>query len=97
MLCSGNVIGAVDIFNAITGNWSTAVLSEGRTYLAAASLPNQGLAIFAGGNGKSCNLLRLVLRYCWGVLRCDDVGRGDACAGGVWCVQHAAINRTVCR
>ena len=29
--------------------WSTAVLSEGRYDLAAASLPNQGLAIFAGG------------------------------------------------
>jgi hypothetical protein len=54
MLCSGNGVAsfkssAVDIFNAITGNWSTAVLSEGRAYLAATSLPNQGLAIFAGG------------------------------------------------
>ena len=32
--------------------WSTAVLSEARSYLAAASLPNQGLAIFAGGFGS---------------------------------------------
>ena len=32
--------------------WSTAVLSEARQYLAAASLPNQGLAIFAGGVGS---------------------------------------------
>ena len=44
---------AVDIFNAITGNWSTAVLSEARAFLAATSLPNQGLAIFAGGAGMS--------------------------------------------
>ena len=29
--------------------WSTAVLSVARYYLAATSLPNQGLAIFAGG------------------------------------------------
>jgi hypothetical protein len=29
--------------------WSTAVLSVGRGFLAATSLPNQGLAIFAGG------------------------------------------------
>jgi hypothetical protein len=39
----------VDIFNASSGKWSTAVLSVGRRYLAATSLPNQGLAIFAGG------------------------------------------------
>ncbi len=43
----------VDIFNAITGNWSTANLSEARWYMAATSLPNQGLAIFAGGQGMS--------------------------------------------
>jgi hypothetical protein len=54
VLSAGNGIGpskAVDIFNAITGNWSTAVLSEARMSLAATSLPNQGLAIFAGGAG----------------------------------------------
>ncbi len=43
----------VDIFNAITGNWSTANLSEVRRQFAATSLPNQGLAIFAGGLGTS--------------------------------------------
>jgi hypothetical protein len=31
--------------------WSTAALSVARDYLAATSLPNQGLAIFAGGGG----------------------------------------------
>jgi hypothetical protein len=46
---------AVDIFNAITGKWSTAVLSEARHLLAATSLPNKGLAIFAGGRGTSCD------------------------------------------
>ena len=55
-LCAGNVDSkVVDIFNAITGNWSTAVLSEARYYLAATSLPNQGLAIFAGGYSTSCD------------------------------------------
>ena len=39
----------VDIFNVSSGRWSTDVLSVGRYYLAATSLPNQGLAIFAGG------------------------------------------------
>jgi hypothetical protein len=35
------------------GIWSTANLSVGRYSLAATSLPNQGLAIFAGGWGRS--------------------------------------------
>ena len=42
---------AVDIFNAISGKWSTAALSFARLDLAATSLPDQGLAIFAGGLG----------------------------------------------
>ena len=40
----------VDIFDGSSGRWSTAVLSVARFYLAATSLPNQGLAIFAGGD-----------------------------------------------
>ncbi len=39
----------VDMFDGSSGRWSTAVLSAGRYYIAATSLPNQGLAIFAGG------------------------------------------------
>ena len=35
--------------------WSTAVLSEARYWLAGTSLPNQGLAIFAGGDSTSCD------------------------------------------
>ncbi len=55
MRCAGgesNGVGnsnVVDIFDASSGRWSTAVLSAARKYLAATSLPNQGLAIFAGG------------------------------------------------
>jgi hypothetical protein len=37
------------------GTWSIANLSEARQLLAATSLPNQGLAIFAGGDGTSCD------------------------------------------
>jgi hypothetical protein len=69
----GDIVGSqvVDIFNAITGNWSTAVLSEARYGLAATSLPNQGLAIFAGGQGTSCD--------CY----CDDCG--ESCdVRGMW-------------
>ena len=45
----GNAYNVVDIFNVSSGRWSTDVLSVGRYYIAATSLPNQGLAIFAGG------------------------------------------------
>ncbi len=53
MMCagSGGISKAVDIFDATTGIWSTANLSEARWFFAATSLPNQGLAIFAGGSG----------------------------------------------
>ena len=39
----------VDIFDGSSGGWSTAVLSVVRNSPSATSLPNQGLAIFAGG------------------------------------------------
>ncbi len=45
----GSLSGVVDIFHVKTGAWSTAVLSQPRTGLAATSLPNAGVAIFAGG------------------------------------------------
>ena len=62
---------AVDIFNATSGLWTTAALSVARNDLAATSLPNQGLAIFAGGRG-TCVILFLIgdiARWC-------DVGVG---------------------
>ena len=51
MRCSGPGVfsNVVDIFDATSGRWTTAALSVARGYLAATSLPNQGLAIFAGG------------------------------------------------
>ena len=53
MRCAGgrSYSSAVDIFDGSSGRWSTAALSVARFYLAATSLPNQGLAIFAGGQG----------------------------------------------
>jgi hypothetical protein len=51
MRCAGSFVGsnAVDIFDARSGRWTTAALSVARGYFAATSLPEQGLAIFAGG------------------------------------------------
>jgi hypothetical protein len=56
-LCEGiaGISKAVDILNAITGNWSTTVLSEARNWLVATSLPNEGIACFAGGQCTSCD------------------------------------------
>jgi hypothetical protein len=45
---------AVDIFDATSGSWSTARLSIARSDLVATSLPNQGLAIFAGDISHAC-------------------------------------------
>ena len=47
--CTGSNV--VDIFDATARTWSTAALSVARWNLAATSLPNAGLAIFAGGYG----------------------------------------------
>jgi hypothetical protein len=44
----------VDLFDGKTGKWSTARLSVARYGLAATSLPSQGLALFAGGQGVLC-------------------------------------------
>ncbi len=56
MPCSvgGGFSNVVDIFNADTGTWTTAALSQARNFLAATSLPNEGVAIFAGGEGMFC-------------------------------------------
>ena len=51
MPCADVAVDSVDIFNAASGIWTTAALSVARYFLAATSLPNVGLAIFAGGTG----------------------------------------------
>jgi hypothetical protein len=69
----GNVpSNAVDIFNMTSGTWSIAALSVARQYLAATSLPNVGVAIFAGGLGTSCHFFFPLL--C--MMRCADWGIG---------------------
>jgi hypothetical protein len=49
-----------------SGGWSTAALSQARGYLAATSLPDAGVAIFAGGYSTSCDGLFGVLRDGYG-------------------------------
>jgi hypothetical protein len=55
---------AVDIFNATSGAWSTAALSVARAYLAATSLPNLGVAIFAGGGSTCCHVFSRIFACC---------------------------------
>jgi|LauGreDrversion4_2_1035121.scaffolds.fasta_scaffold1916434_1 hypothetical protein len=64
----GTVVSSVvDVYNGATGVWSTAQLSVGRSYLAAASVGNVALfaggyvgngALFVQGGGGRCFLLR---------------------------------------
>lgn len=69
----------MDIFNGATGSWSTAALTKPRFWLAATSLPNQGLAFFAGGKSEDQGT-------------CDAImcahNHQDAIA---WCLFHAYI------
>jgi hypothetical protein len=45
----GDVSNVVDIYNARSGVWTTAIFSVVRRQQHATSLPNDGLAIFGGG------------------------------------------------
>jgi hypothetical protein len=57
---ANGVVNIVDIFNATVGVWTTAALSVARSAAAATSLPNDGLAMFAGGNGAQCVLMLVI-------------------------------------
>ena len=46
--------------SASPGTWTTAALSVPRAVFAATSLPNEGLAIFAGGVGASYVLMTVI-------------------------------------
>ncbi len=59
---SGVSYDTVDIFNITADKWSTASLSAARGDIAATSLPNLGVAIFAGGGGMLCDFFFLLLR-----------------------------------
>jgi hypothetical protein len=68
---------AVDIFNVTSGAWSTATLHVARSYVAATSLPNLGVAIFAGGWSMCCHAVLVIYACC--VLRVEE---SDARVGG---------------
>jgi hypothetical protein len=61
---NGDSFNAVDIFNVTSGAWSTANLSVARSALAATSLPNVGVAIFAGGQGTCFDVYFRIFACC---------------------------------
>ncbi len=96
MLCSGSLFllfascicvsmaAAQHANSASPGTWTTATLSVARFNLAATSLPNDGLAIFAGGGGVSYVLMSVIAGVgVWG---------GGGCVGGATCAAAAAAD-----
>jgi hypothetical protein len=88
----------VDIFNVTSGAWSTAALSVARSDLAATSLPNLGVAIFAGGYSTCCHVEishLCVLLLCWlgnGMLEWAEIGLLIACASLMPCAAGSYSN-----
>ncbi len=66
MPCAAEAVysNVVDIFNVASGTWSTAALSQARSTLAATSLPNAGVAVFAGGLGTCCHVYFRIFAFC---------------------------------
>jgi len=60
VLSSSIPVNTVDIFDATSGTWSTAALSVARFHLHATSLPEYGLAMFAGGQGALHVLMSVI-------------------------------------
>jgi hypothetical protein len=91
---------AVDIFNVTSGAWSFAALSVARFGLAATSLPNQALAIFAGGGMTCCHVYFRIFACCvvwcagWrmGCLRWRRVVLLIACASLMPCAGGSVDN-----
>jgi hypothetical protein len=66
MPCAANdgYSNVVDIFNVTSGAWSTAAFSVARCCQAATSLPNHGVAIFAGGYSTCCHVYFRIFACC---------------------------------
>ena len=77
----------IDIFNVRSGAWSAAALSASRYNLAATSLPNDGLVMFAGGLGA---LLVCQPRDAEGGLICEGWG-GCALMQWSYCSRQSSL------
>jgi hypothetical protein len=79
----------VDILNVTSGTWSTAALSQARGFVAATSLPDAGVVIFAGGGCTSCYGLFGVLRDGYGCEGYAWIGVSVVVFIGNMCMSHA--------
>jgi hypothetical protein len=84
----GGYSNAVDIFDVVSGAWSTAALSVARQYLAATSLSDLGVAIFAGGQGTCCDIY---FRTFWFFLLCGLGNRMLELAGVALLIACASL------
>jgi hypothetical protein len=93
MPCAGYIdsghSSVVDIFNVASGTWSTAALSEARYDLAATSLPNAGVAIFAGGQCMPCG-------FCLRCCRMDVGVRGMREMVECCCADDVSMSYALC-
>jgi hypothetical protein len=85
----GDYRNEVDIFNVATGTWSTAALSQARGNLAATSLPNAGVAIFAGGKCMPCG-------FCLRCCRMDVGVRGMREMVECCCADDVSMSYALC-
>ena len=93
MLVAGGYSRVVDLYNSVTGEWSTALLSLGRIYIQAASVGN--LALFAGGEQPGGLLRRECVRSGEGLLvllfACVLSVCARACSAVLWfCICPAS-------
>jgi hypothetical protein len=80
---------AVDMYNSVSGTWSTAQLSVGRRGFAATSVGN--VAIFAGGATSNCSFT-----LCDAGFVLELYGRNDAClrrvfVAALWCLRYMML------
>ena len=85
----------VDIFNVRSGAWTTAALSASRYNLAATSLPNDGLAMFAGGLGALLSCQPRHAKGGEGGLICEGWG-GCTLMQWSYCSRHSALRLFRC-
>jgi hypothetical protein len=82
------------------GTWGTAALSGARLYLAATSLPDLGVAIFAGGSSTCCHVYFRVFACCFfwlgnGMVEWAGVGLLFACASLMPCAAGSVYSNAV--
>jgi hypothetical protein len=81
----------VDIFDSTSSTWSTAVLSAARGYSRATSLPNLGLALFAGGSVSGDDSKRTLCYGHMSFCRFICFVMGYACIHGVCCADRVFV------